>query len=77
MPQTAIDEYSLEIAAKVGDTTIHERLGVVSRQANLSECWHSVYRTGWAEGAISRRGKADMRYMTDLAGAGHFLMLRF
>ena len=25
----------------------------------------------------SPRGKADMRYMTDVVGAGHFLMLRF
>ena len=27
--------------------------------------------------ATSSRGKADMRYMADLARAGHFLMLRF
>jgi hypothetical protein len=46
MPATAIDEYCLEIAASVGDTPIHEDFGVVRRQANLSECWHSVYRTG-------------------------------
>src|SRR6266849_6514622 len=46
MPWTAIDEYSLEIAGRVGDTPIHESLGDVSRNANLSESWHSVHRIG-------------------------------
>jgi hypothetical protein len=27
--------------------------------------------------ATSPRGKADARYMIDLSGAGHFVMLRF
>jgi hypothetical protein len=27
--------------------------------------------------ATSPRGKADMRYLIDIVGAGHFLMLRF
>jgi len=30
MPETVIDEYSLEIAGGVGDTPIHESLGDVS-----------------------------------------------
>ncbi len=50
MPETVIDEYSLEITGRVGDTSINESLGDVSRNANLSECWHSVHGTGWAEG---------------------------
>ncbi len=37
MPETVIDEFSLEIAGRVGDTRIHESLGDVSRNANLSE----------------------------------------
>src|ERR1700746_2685909 len=76
MPETAIDEYSLEIAGRAGDTPTHERLGTVGQQENLSVCWHSVYRTGWVEGSPGRR-KAGIRPMTDLAGAGYFLMLRF
>jgi len=72
LPETAIDEYNLEIADREGDTPFPESSGVGSRNANLSACWHCVYRTGWAEGKL-----ADMSYMTDLAGAGHFLMLRF
>jgi len=72
-----MDEYSLEIADREGDTPFPESSGVGSRNANLSACWHCVYRTGWAEGAGSRRAKADMSYMTDLATAGHSLMLRF
>jgi len=46
MPETVIDEYSLEIAGNVGDTAIQESLGDVSRNANLSGGWHSVYRAG-------------------------------
>jgi len=46
MPETAIDEYSLEIAGRAGDTPIHESVGDVSRNANLSESWHSVHRIG-------------------------------
>jgi hypothetical protein len=51
MPETVIGEYSLEPAGRVGDTPIHERPGTVGQQANLSVCWHSVYKTGWAEGS--------------------------
>jgi hypothetical protein len=36
MPETVIDEYSLESARSVGDMPIHESLGAVSRNANLS-----------------------------------------
>jgi hypothetical protein len=43
MPETVIDEYSLEIAGRAGDTPIHHGLGEGSRHANLSESWHSVY----------------------------------
>jgi hypothetical protein len=46
MPETAIDKYSLEIAGRAGDTPIHESFGDVSRNANLSESWHSVHRIG-------------------------------
>lgn len=46
MPETAIDEYSSQIAGRAGDTPIHARLGTVGQQENLSMCWHSVYRTG-------------------------------
>jgi hypothetical protein len=49
MPETVIDEYSLEIASRVGDTSTPESLGDVSRNANLSESWHSVHRIGTAE----------------------------
>jgi hypothetical protein len=37
MPETVTDEYSLEIVGSVGDTPIHESLGDVSGNANLSE----------------------------------------
>jgi hypothetical protein len=46
MPGAVIDEYSLEIAGRAGDTPIQESLSDVSRDTNLSECWHSVYGTG-------------------------------
>jgi hypothetical protein len=46
MPETQIEEYSLEIAGRVGHTPIWVRLGHFSRYANLSECWHSVQRAG-------------------------------
>jgi hypothetical protein len=46
MPKTVSDEYSLEIAGSVGDTLVDEPLNEVSRNASLSECWQSVYRTG-------------------------------
>src|SRR5712692_1860933 len=46
MPETLIDEYNLEITGRVGDTPIHASLGDVSRNANLSESWHSVHRIG-------------------------------
>jgi hypothetical protein len=38
MPGTVIDEYSLEIAGRVGDTPIHQGLCKGSQHANLSEC---------------------------------------
>ncbi len=50
MPETAIDQCSLEVTGGVGDTPIHESLGDVSRNANLSESWHSVQWAGRAEG---------------------------
>ena len=37
IPEAVIDEYRLEIASRVGDTPIHESLGHVSRNTNLSE----------------------------------------
>jgi hypothetical protein len=46
MPETVIDEYSLEIAGRVGDMPIHESLGDVSRNANLSDSWQSVQGIG-------------------------------
>jgi hypothetical protein len=46
MPKTVSEEYSLETAGSVGDTLVEERLDGVSRNASLSECWHSVYRAG-------------------------------
>jgi hypothetical protein len=51
MPETVIDEYNLETAGGVGDTPIHESLGDVSRNAKLSESWHSVRLVGSAEGS--------------------------
>jgi hypothetical protein len=42
MPENQIEEHSLEIAGRAGDTPVRVRLGHVSRYANLSECWHSV-----------------------------------
>jgi hypothetical protein len=49
MPEIVIDEYSLEITGRVGDTAIHESLGELRRNASLSESWHSVHRIGWAK----------------------------
>src|SRR5260370_29412267 len=46
VPATVIDQRSLEVTGSVGDTPIHESLGDVSRNANPSESWHSVHRTG-------------------------------
>jgi hypothetical protein len=46
MPETLIEEYSLEIAGRVGDTPVRVRLGPVGRYANLSKNWHSVQRAG-------------------------------
>jgi hypothetical protein len=46
MPESVIDEYSLEVTGRVGDTPIHEPFGDFSRSANLSECWHFVRWTG-------------------------------
>jgi hypothetical protein len=37
MPETVVDEYSLEIVGGVGDTPIHESMGDFHRNANLSE----------------------------------------
>jgi hypothetical protein len=36
--ETMRDEISSEVAGRVGDTPIHERLGDTSRNAILSEC---------------------------------------
>ena len=60
-----IDEYSLEIAGGVGDTPTCQSLGIPS--IGLDELRVTT----------SPLGKVDMRYMTDVVGAGHFLMLRF
>jgi hypothetical protein len=46
IPETVSDEYTLEIAGRAGDTPIHESLGDVGRNANLSECWQSVQWIG-------------------------------
>src|SRR6266550_993649 len=46
MPETAIDQCSLEVTGGVGDTPIRESSGDVNRNANLSESWHSVHRIG-------------------------------
>jgi hypothetical protein len=46
MPRTVIDEYSLEVTEREGDTPIHGSFGDVSRGANMSESWHSVHRIG-------------------------------
>jgi hypothetical protein len=46
MPETEIHEHNLEIADTAGDTPIHESLRDVSRNADLSESWHSVHRIG-------------------------------
>src|SRR5258708_6673005 len=51
MPETVIEEYSLEIASSGRHTPIHESLGDVSRNANLSESWHPVHRVGCADGS--------------------------
>jgi hypothetical protein len=53
MPETQIEEYSLEIAGRVGHTAIRVRLGHFSRYANLSECWHSVQRLDELRAAAS------------------------
>jgi hypothetical protein len=46
MPETVIDEPSSEIVGRAGDRPIYESLGDLSRNANLSESWHSVHRVG-------------------------------
>jgi len=37
MPATVIDEYSLEIVGRVGDTPIYQSSGDFHRNVNLSE----------------------------------------
>jgi hypothetical protein len=37
MPETVSHEHDLEIAGRMGDTPIHESLGDVGRNTNLSE----------------------------------------
>ena len=46
MPELVVDEYSLELAGRVGDRLIRTCIGEGSRRAVLSECWHSVHWTG-------------------------------
>lgn len=46
MPETVRDENYLEVTGRMGDASIHVRLGNVRCHAKLSECWHSVYSTG-------------------------------
>src|SRR6266851_61606 len=46
VPETVIDQCSLESAGRVGDTPIHEPFGDFSRNAIVSESWHSVHRIG-------------------------------
>jgi hypothetical protein len=77
MPGTVFDQRGLELTDRGGDTPFHDSLCGVSRNAYLSESWHSVHRIGRTEGGTSPRGKADMRHMTGLALAGHLVMLRF
>jgi hypothetical protein len=72
VPGTMRDEVTLEVAGNARDRPVYEDFGVVSRQANVSEGWHSVYRTGWVEGSYLSAREAYMRYMAGLAGAGHF-----
>ena len=77
MPETAIDEYSLEIAGRAGDTPIHERLGAVGQQETCQSVGTPSIGLDVSKEASPGRRKADIRQMTDLAGAGYFRMLRF
>ena len=51
MPETVCDQCTMEVTGRVGDTPIHVSFGDESRNANLSESWHSVHRIGWAKGS--------------------------
>jgi hypothetical protein len=55
----------MEAMARAVDTQTCQSVGTLS--IGLDEARNAIYL----------RGKADMRYMTDLGVAGHFLMLRF
>jgi hypothetical protein len=46
VPETVIDECRLEIVIREGDTPIRQGLDDGNRNANLSECWHFVRKTG-------------------------------
>ena len=46
MPETVCDQCTMEVTGRVGDTPIHVSFGDESRNANLSESWHSVHRIG-------------------------------
>jgi hypothetical protein len=67
MPETAIDEYSLEIAGRAGDTPIHERLGTVGQQETCQSVGTPSIRLDGSKEASPDRRKADIRQMTDLA----------
>jgi hypothetical protein len=46
LPEAVRESNDVETSNTMGDTRIHERLESRRRLANLSESWHSVYRTG-------------------------------
>jgi len=50
VPEAMGSEGSLEVVGRVRDTPFQGRYVDVSRCANLSECWHSVYGVGRTEG---------------------------
>jgi hypothetical protein len=70
VPKTVGSVVSLKLAGRVRDTPFQERHGYASRYANLSECWHSVRRTGSVRDTTSPRGKPDIRYGSKEQGSG-------
>jgi hypothetical protein len=77
VPETVRDENGLEVAGRMGDTSIHGCIGSIKRHAKLSECWHSVYRLDERGQPPLHEEKTDMRQMIGPVERGLSLMLRF
>ncbi len=67
----------MKVADNAGDTPIHEGLGHFSPTRTCQSLGIPSIGLDELRIATSPRGKADMRQMADLAGPGHFLVLRF